>query len=74
MNKNNTVSESTLSQNDIKMEYIRKFYKKEYPNMPNHKYNRIMREYEKMNKSDWLDGEIFIPQNLPKEFWDFERF
>ena len=61
------------NQNDINMIFIKNYLKKEYPNMPIHKYNRLIREYEKLDKSDWLEGEIFSIKNLPKDFWDFTK-
>lgn len=74
MSKNITITKINKNQDDINMIFIEKYYKKEYPNMPIHKYNRLMREYKNIDKSDWLEGEIFIPQNFPKDFWDFTRF
>jgi hypothetical protein len=43
--------------------------------MPEYKLNRLMKEYEKMNKSDWLENEILFPnqRNLPKNFWTFDN-
>jgi hypothetical protein len=56
-------------------EFIRKIMKTDYPKMPEYKLNRLMKEYERMDKSDWLEGEILFPEvkNLPKNFWTFNN-
>jgi len=56
-------------------EFIREMMKKDYPKMPEYKLNRLMKEYEIMDKSDWVEGEILFPnlRNLPKDFWTFNN-
>ena len=56
-------------------DFIRKIMKKDYPKMPEYKLNRLMKEYERMDKSDWVEGELLFPssKNLPKDFWNFDK-
>jgi hypothetical protein len=53
------------------MLYIETMMKEYFPNLPIHKMNRLMRVFNEMDKSDWVEGEIIMPSEnrLPKDFW-----
>ena len=53
------------------MVYIESVMREYYPNLPLHKMNRLMRVFKEMDKSDWVEGKIFMPSenHLPKDFW-----
>jgi hypothetical protein len=71
----NTEDDFTVYPYPMTIEFIRKIMKKDYPKMPEYKLNRLIKEYERMDKSDWVEGEILFPnlRNLPKDFWNFDN-
>jgi len=50
-------------------EYLSKIIKEDRPNLPEYKFKKLMKEFEKLDKSDWVEGEILYP-NLPDNFWN----
>jgi len=55
----------------ITIDNIRDIIKKKFPNMMDHKINRLMSEFKKMDFSDLLPDEIIYPPSnkLPKDLW-----
>ena len=71
----NTEDDFTVYPYPMTNDFIRKIIKKDYPKMPEYKLNRLMKEYEMMDKSDWVEGEILFPscKKLPEDFWNFSK-
>lgn len=71
MSKQHISNQKEYTPTIVTIDNIRDIIKKKFPNMMEHKINRLMNEFKKMDFSDLLPDEIIYPpaNKLPKDLW-----